>query len=331
MNPDQAQYATFRSRKGIRFGGGHDIWVNDDANASAVNGVRIGHSGTFNCPTGQDNKRFLTGAERWQAAEIEVFAVAHGGGERRKKQQQKKDDTPPPPDLTERVQAYMKRVGLEAWYGYFQQHLPEQVVSVERLRATTSADLQQMATKANMRLDEKTTEQVLAALRKPTMADLKEREARQQRVEKERNAGTAEEGATVTTIAETDHAEATAASTVQQAGTRTAIAIADKNNKNDNDIHLKEEDEPVAPPAAAAPEADVQADAASADKNDKNDKNEEEKEKEEEEEEEEEDATVNDNSIRAKVTYEYEAEDATNITIAVGEVVVVSDKSDDDW
>eukprot|EP01046_Picozoa_sp_COSAG06_P093448 COSAG06_NODE_39637_length_410_cov_1.045016_1_plen_101_part_01 len=40
---------------------------------------------------------------------------------------------------------------------------------------------------------------------------------------------------------------------------------------------------------------------------------------------------MNDNSIRAKVTYAYEAEDETNITIAVGDVVVVSDKSDDDW
>eukprot|EP01046_Picozoa_sp_COSAG06_P121254 COSAG06_NODE_68735_length_206_cov_73.448598_1_plen_31_part_10 len=29
---------------------------------------------------------------------------------------------------------------------------------------------------------------------------------------------------------------------------------------------------------------------------------------------------------RAKVTFEYEAEDETNITIAVGDVVVVSDK-----
>ena len=34
---------------------------------------------------------------------------------------------------------------------------------------------------------------------------------------------------------------------------------------------------------------------------------------------------------RAKVTFEYEAEDETNITIAVGDVVVVVDKSDADW
>jgi hypothetical protein len=34
---------------------------------------------------------------------------------------------------------------------------------------------------------------------------------------------------------------------------------------------------------------------------------------------------------RATVTFEYEAEDETNITITLGDVVVVSDKSDADW
>ena len=38
-----------------------------------------------------------------------------------------------------------------------------------------------------------------------------------------------------------------------------------------------------------------------------------------------------DNLERAKVTFDYEAEDETNITIAVGDVVVVVDKSDADW
>jgi hypothetical protein len=64
------------------------------------------------------------------------------------------------------VRAYMTSVGLEAWYVYFAQHLPKHLESVERLRATTSADLKRMATKANMRLDEKTKKQVLSALRK---------------------------------------------------------------------------------------------------------------------------------------------------------------------
>jgi hypothetical protein len=45
---------------------------------------------------------------------------------------------------------------------------------VERLRATTSADLRRMARKSNMRLDEKTMQQVLAALRKPTLTEIKE-------------------------------------------------------------------------------------------------------------------------------------------------------------
>ena len=34
---------------------------------------------------------------------------------------------------------------------------------------------------------------------------------------------------------------------------------------------------------------------------------------------------------RAKVTFDYEAEEDDNITISVGDVVVVSDKSDADW
>jgi hypothetical protein len=34
---------------------------------------------------------------------------------------------------------------------------------------------------------------------------------------------------------------------------------------------------------------------------------------------------------RAKVTFDYEAEDESNITISVGDVVVVTDKSDADW
>ena len=34
---------------------------------------------------------------------------------------------------------------------------------------------------------------------------------------------------------------------------------------------------------------------------------------------------------RATVTFDYEAEDETNITIKVGGVVIVTDKSDADW
>jgi 23S rRNA maturation mini-RNase III len=64
------------------------------------------------------------------------------------------------------VSSYMKRVGLEAWIGYFEQHLPANVKSVRLVRATSAADLQRMASKANMRLDAATIEQVLSALNK---------------------------------------------------------------------------------------------------------------------------------------------------------------------
>lgn len=67
---------------------------------------------------------------------------------------------------TEDVRTYMKRVGLDAWYDYFDKHLPANMKTVALLRATTAADLRRMATKANMRLDAKTTQQVLDALKK---------------------------------------------------------------------------------------------------------------------------------------------------------------------
>jgi hypothetical protein len=80
----------------------------------------------------------------------------------------------------EGVRAYMTRVGLEAWYDCFAQHLPEHLESVERLRATTGNDLKRMATEAHMRLDEKTKKQVLSAVRKPTVAERKEEEEKRQ-------------------------------------------------------------------------------------------------------------------------------------------------------
>ena len=66
----------------------------------------------------------------------------------------------------EDVRSYMKRVGLDAWYGYFEKHLPANIKSVRLVRATTAADLRRMATKANMRLDAAPTPQVLNALKK---------------------------------------------------------------------------------------------------------------------------------------------------------------------
>ena len=68
---------------------------------------------------------------------------------------------------TDDVRAYMKRVGLNAWYDYFDKHLPNNMKSIRTVRATTSADLRRLATKANMRLTVKTTQQVIDALKKP--------------------------------------------------------------------------------------------------------------------------------------------------------------------
>ena len=69
------------------------------------------------------------------------------------------------------MQEYMKRVGLgDATHGFFaafDKHLPANVKSVRLVRATTAADLRRMGTKANMRLDAATIQQVLNALKKP--------------------------------------------------------------------------------------------------------------------------------------------------------------------
>ena len=67
---------------------------------------------------------------------------------------------------SETVEAYLKRVGLDAWRTHFQTHLPANVKSVALVRATTAADLRRMGTKANMRLDNQTIQQVLNALSK---------------------------------------------------------------------------------------------------------------------------------------------------------------------
>eukprot|EP01046_Picozoa_sp_COSAG06_P019846 COSAG06_NODE_1429_length_9481_cov_30.750986_8_plen_255_part_00 len=66
---------------------------------------------------------------------------------------------------SEDVHSYMTRVGLKAWIGSFEQHLPANIRSVRLVRATTASDLRRMATKANWQLDDATATQVLNALK----------------------------------------------------------------------------------------------------------------------------------------------------------------------
>ena len=66
----------------------------------------------------------------------------------------------------EAVHAYLKQVGLKAWIPHLEKHLPANCKSVALVRATTAADLRRMGTKANMRLDNQTIQQVLNALGK---------------------------------------------------------------------------------------------------------------------------------------------------------------------
>ena len=64
------------------------------------------------------------------------------------------------------VREYLRRVGLDAWAVHFQTHLPANCTSVAKVRATTAVDMRRLGTKANMRLDSTTIQQVLNALTK---------------------------------------------------------------------------------------------------------------------------------------------------------------------
>ena len=57
---------------GPSFGGGHDIYVADNANNNITSYTNVS---TYQLPEGQNAQTFLTGARNFQAAEIEVFGV----------------------------------------------------------------------------------------------------------------------------------------------------------------------------------------------------------------------------------------------------------------
>jgi len=69
---DEAMYN--QSDAGPIFGGNHDIYVEDKANANNGSTVHIG--GTYECPPGQDGETFLTGNNNFKVADIEVFSVS---------------------------------------------------------------------------------------------------------------------------------------------------------------------------------------------------------------------------------------------------------------
>ena len=58
----------------------------------------------------------------------------------------------------------MKKRGLDAWHSHLTKHLG--IKTCAQLRAITALDLRRMATAANMKLDQKTTDAVLAAIRR---------------------------------------------------------------------------------------------------------------------------------------------------------------------
>ena len=66
-------------------------------------------------------------------------------------------------DAEEGLREFMKARGLEAWHGHLTKHLD--IKTPSQLKAITAIDLRRMATSANMRLDQKTIDQVLQAIR----------------------------------------------------------------------------------------------------------------------------------------------------------------------
>ena len=77
------------------------------------------------------------------------------------------DPLPPPPSdvQLEMAKAYLKQVGLDAWYEHFADQIPHTLKSVESLRCTTQSDLVTMAKGSNMMLDAATIDQVLNCLK----------------------------------------------------------------------------------------------------------------------------------------------------------------------
>jgi hypothetical protein len=72
LQPQHAIYG-HASPYGPTFGGGHDIYVADNANSNSNSYTNVGHA--YQLPAGQNAQTFLTGARNFEAAEMEVFRV----------------------------------------------------------------------------------------------------------------------------------------------------------------------------------------------------------------------------------------------------------------
>ncbi len=77
------------------------------------------------------------------------------------------DPLPPPPSDVQHqmAKAYLKQVGLDAWYEHFVTQIPHTLNNVESLTSVTQSDLVTMAKGVNMMLDDPTVEQVLTCLK----------------------------------------------------------------------------------------------------------------------------------------------------------------------
>ena len=67
------QYAIYRGDNyGPTFGGGHDLYISNDANINTKSYSNLGRS--YECPPGQQNT-FLTGSNNFTVTNYEVFEL----------------------------------------------------------------------------------------------------------------------------------------------------------------------------------------------------------------------------------------------------------------
>jgi hypothetical protein len=76
IDPDDPKAVSHYGDRGPRFGSG-ELVIHSRANDPGHGKSRIKVGRHYQCPAGQDGKLFLTGAEKFTAAEIEVFRVGN--------------------------------------------------------------------------------------------------------------------------------------------------------------------------------------------------------------------------------------------------------------
>jgi len=74
LKDDRIKYAIYcQTNYGPTFGGGHDLYISDNANISVNNYTKLNH--TFKDTTGKGNTTFTGQYNGWEVADLEVFGL----------------------------------------------------------------------------------------------------------------------------------------------------------------------------------------------------------------------------------------------------------------